>query len=223
MAKSILPDLAKVDLLAALSTEALAALAERLRVRAFEPDQLIIAYHDRSHDVGFVLLGAVRVSVVNRNGRQTTFRELQAGSSFGELAAIDGGQRSANVSALRRSTVAFMSAADFRQLLHDHPPVRDATMRKLVHLVRSLSERVAELSRVVAVRVAKELIRMADDAGSRRNVRLTPHREDMANRITTTREQVSRALAELEELRLLMRDGRDVVIDDIARMEAWAS
>ncbi|MFO1068598.1 MAG: Crp/Fnr family transcriptional regulator [Geminicoccaceae bacterium] len=222
MAKSVLEDLAKVDLLAGLGPAELAAVATRLRVRSFDPDELILAYHDRGHDVGFVLSGVVEVSVVNRSGRQTTFRELRAGASFGELSAIDGGARSADVTAKKRSTIAFISAAEFRAMLDERPAVREATFRKLVHFVRSLSERVAELSLVVARRTGKELVRMARDAGTAtRDVRILPNREDFASRIDTTREQVSRALAELEQLGLLRRVGREVVIADLTRIEAW--
>ena len=223
MAKSVPEELAKVDLLAGLDPAELAAVATRLRVRTFEPDELIVAYHDRGHDVGLILSGEVEVSVVNRNGRQTTFRELKPGASFGELAAIDGGARSANVTARKRSTIAFVSAVDFRTMLDERPAVREATFRKLVNFVRSLSERVAELSLVVARRTGKELVRMARDAGpAKRDIRLSPNREDLAARIDTTREQVSRALAEMENLGLLRPVGqRAVVIVHLARIEAW--
>jgi CRP-like cAMP-binding protein len=108
-------------------------------------------------------------------------------------------------------------------MLDERPAVREATFRKLVHFVRSLSERVAELSLVVARRTGKELLRMAREAGpAKRDIRLTPNREDLASRIDTTREQVSRALAEMEDLGLLRREGqRAVVIVDLARIEAW--
>ena len=67
MAKSVLEDLAKVDLLAGLGPTELAAVATRLRIRSFDPAELILAYHDRGHDVGFVLSGALEMWVGERH------------------------------------------------------------------------------------------------------------------------------------------------------------
>ena len=56
------------------------------------------------------------------SGRQVTFRDIPAGDWFGDLAAIDGLSRSADIVALDNALVAAMPPAIFRDLLHSHQP-----------------------------------------------------------------------------------------------------
>ena len=110
----------------------------------------------------------MQVTNFSQNGREIAFRDVKAGGSFGKLAAIDGAPRSANVIALKRSQLGTLDVDRFHAGLQRYPAMLDATLRKLVGYVRSLSERVAKMSKPVAVRVAHELERMALKIQSRR-------------------------------------------------------
>jgi CRP-like cAMP-binding protein len=219
------PSLASVALLSGLSPSELAEVASHVRVRSYRPDQTIVAAQDDTSDMFFILAGRVRVTLFSRTGREINYRDLVGGESFGELAAIDGGRRSANVIAQTPAVVGAMSAADFRQALHRYPSVLDATLRVLTARVRQLSERVAEFARPGPARVCAELLRVAEPHRAGRGARIVPapSRKDMASRININREEVSRTIRLLEQGGLVRRAGRrELVIHDLARIADWA-
>jgi CRP/FNR family transcriptional regulator, cyclic AMP receptor protein len=89
--------------------------------------------------------------------------------------------------------------------------------------VRRVSERVVEFSTLgVQNRIHGELLRLAAETGHRRGQALlspAPSLSDIANRISTHREAVSRELSRLGSIGLLRREGGNLLITDIARLE----
>ena len=211
-----------VALFEGLPPARLDALAQTCRWRTLPAGRMLVQRAKRESDVHFVIDGELRVTVFAVNGRQLTFREVGAGGHFGELAAIDGEPRSADVLTLRPSVVASLGAEDFRRLLIEEQPVADRVMRGLCHLVREISERVIDLSTLgVQNRVHAELLRLARDAGCADNhSRLSPaptHAE-MASRISTNREQVTRELNALQQRGLVVKDGKALVLTDVKQL-----
>src|SRR6266568_4275654 len=77
----------------------LAALERRAARRRFAADELVLDYEDVSTDVYFIVAGAVRVLIRTPNGKEMLLADLGPGEFIGETTAIDGGARSANVTA----------------------------------------------------------------------------------------------------------------------------
>lgn len=216
--------LAAVDLLRGLSPQELDEVARRMHVRHWPAGHCFVNFRDESHDVYFVLEGRVRVTVYSEAGREVSFRDLEQGTSFGELAAIDRKPRSANVIAITDAQVGSVSAADFMELVRRYPSVAEATLRKLVVLVRSLSQRVYEFSEPVPVRICNELIRLAEansiDTKTAR-LRPPPKHADVASRVNTHREAVSRLMSQLARLQIVERVRGELVVRDIRRLKAF--
>ena len=78
----------------------LAALAKRWTERNYRHNELIVARGDTGRDVFFLLQGRARVTLFSEDGREITYRDIDPGEIFGELAGIDGKARSADVVAL---------------------------------------------------------------------------------------------------------------------------
>jgi len=192
------------------------------RAASFAGGVLVVSFRDPSSDVYFVVSGRVRATVYSPGGREVTFRDLGAGEIFGDIAAIDGGPRSAEVHTLEPSVLAWLSAGDFRRLLRRYPEVAEALMRRLAHLVRSLSERVFELSTLaVNDRLHAELLRLAAACGGSGRSAVIPElptHQELANRIGTHREAVTRELKRLEAAGLIERRGRALLMPDLARL-----
>ena len=98
-----------------------------------------------------------------------------------------------------------------------------ATLRHVTAEVRRLSERVLEFSTlVVQNRIHAELLRLAADSGHRAGQALlspAPSLSDIADRISTHREAVSRELSRLVSVGLLRRERGGLKITDVARLE----
>lgn len=197
-------------------------LSRLCRSRRYCAGQMIVGHEEPSNDVYFILAGHVRATVFSPSGRQVSFADLAAGMSFGELAAIDGAPRSATIVALSDTVVACMSAAAFARVLDDHPAVTSRLLRHLVALVRRLSDRVVEFSVLpVRLRVRAEMVRLAHQhgvCGNRSVIRPVPTQADIASRLSTHREAVSRELNALVRAGLIARGEGGLTITDVARL-----
>lgn len=202
--------------------DALADLEKACRWRSYDGGQLILSHHDLSNDVYFIVAGTVRVVLYSPAGKEVSFGELGAGSMFGEIAAIDGRPRSASIIAETNALIADMPAATFTKMLAAHPDVAARVLRQFADLVRQLSTRIFEFS-VLAVknRIHAELLRLARRNGIEDNRAVlspAPTHSDIASRVSTHREAVTRELNVLAREGLMERSGGAVVITDVARL-----
>jgi CRP-like cAMP-binding protein len=216
-----------IALLDGLSPQRLERLAQRCLWQSVPADTPLLLQSEAKGEVYFLVSGQLRVTTYSANGRQVTFRDLQAGEHLGEIAAIDGKPRSADVVTLRPSVVASLDSASFLALLREEPLVAERVMRSLTALVRQLSERVIDLSTMgVQDRVHVELLRLVDAAGvldNRARLEPAPTHAEIASRISTNREQVTRELNALRRHGVLARDGKALVVVDVRRLASMVA
>jgi CRP/FNR family transcriptional regulator, cyclic AMP receptor protein len=214
--------LKSVPFLANLSDTSLQHLARDCKWQEFEAGAQLVNYQDVSNDVYFLISGKLRVVVYSVEGKAVLFKDLRPGTMFGEIAAIDRAGRSAGVEAIEPSTVASLSANQFEGLLMKEPKLALAALKHIASEVRRLSERVVEFSTlVVQNRIQAELLRLAAEAGQSQSQALlapTPSLSEIADRISTHREAVSRELSRLTSIGLLRREGPNLRILDVARL-----
>lgn len=215
--------LAASTLLQELPAEKIADLDKRCRWRNFEADQVIINLDDESTDVYFIIWGDVRVTVFSETGKTVIIQDLKTGHHFGEFSAIDGGRRSASIVAMSRTVVAVMPAEMFRELLMEFPQLSQTVMRRMVGSLRNLVERVVEFSTLgVRNRIHAELLRLARAGRIVENtgrISPPPTHAEIAARISTHREAVTRELKALERSDLLERTRGAYVVKDLAELK----
>ena len=211
-----------IELFGDLAARDFEALDPRCRWRRYRAGQQIVAHHDDTTDVFFIVSGEVRVVIYSLAGKEITFRDMGAGKTFGELSAIDGRPRSANVIALTDAVVPSMPAKVFWRVLRDYPEVAARMLKQLAGLARNLSERVFEFSALgVKNRIHAELLRLARDHGGGDNsavISPAPTHADIASRVSTHREAVTRELNALDHGGLIERGGGALIIADISRL-----
>ena len=114
---------------------------------------------------------------------------------------------------------AIMPRKAFLRALGDHPAFMMAVMKHLTGQVRTLTARVFEFSTLaVRNRVQTELLRLAGAAPGSNEAVLSPaptHAE-IASRISTHREAVTRELGWLEEKGFIAKEGRVLRVKDLA-------
>ena len=183
----------------------------------------IIGQQTTGRDVYFIASGAVRVRTYSASGRQASFRDVEVGAIVGDIAAVDGGPRSTDVTASIESVLAALPAAAFLLLLQEHPVVHERYLRYLTGLVRLLTTRVTELTTLaVPHRVQAELLRLARQSGSRDNfasINPAPTHAEIAAQVSTTREQVTRELSALGKRGLLQKQASTLVVTDLHELE----
>lgn len=208
----------RIAILQGLAGEPLLRLADDCRWRVFKRGAVLLDKETQSSEVILLVEGRVRVTIYSASGREVALRDLAAGESFGELAAIDGSVRSASVVALEDVVVAALSREQFWALLQNQAMVSGNVLRRLAALIRDLTSRVVDTTTLtVPERVRAEVVRQARAAGVSRNratIKGFPTHADLANRLGATREAVSRDLSRLAEQGVIERKGRDLVVRD---------
>lgn len=198
----------------------LESLVRKFRWMGYDAGKQIISHMDDSTEVFLVVEGTVRVIIYSASGKEVAFRDIGTGEHFGELAAIDGLPRSATVTALTDCAVASMSAGLFWEILKRYPDVAVPLIKQLASSVRALTGRVYEFSALaVRNRIHAELLRLARDHMTGENeamVRPTPTHAEIASRISTNRESVTRELNKLSREGLVERRPRALIIHDVA-------
>ena len=169
----------------------------------------------------FVVGGSVRV-MIQSAGREVLLRQINAGEFFGELAAIDGQPRSSGIVATTDVTIARMPASVFRGAVHAHPDVCDRLLGVLASQIRSLANRVNEFSTLdTRYRIYAELLRLSrPEPGGEGGAIISPppvHTE-IAARVSTRRETVSRELKALERSGLIERRRGAIALSDTNRL-----
>lgn len=219
--------LATIDLLRELPAESTRRIAQRCSWRHYAKGATLLNQGDDSREVLFIRCGGVRVVQFTSTGREIAFAEILAGGHVGELAAIDGGPRSASVVAVTDTVAASLPAQDFLQLLLDNPALGIKLLKAVARAIRGTNVRVHDLRSLTAAgRIVHELLRIAgrgSGAGgvTRAKLQPAPTQSGIASSAGTTRETVARTLGDLEKRGLVIRGPRSLELIDITGLETF--
>jgi CRP-like cAMP-binding protein len=212
-----------IPFFAVLHPHVLEQVQRRCVWRRYQPEGLIVDYLDTSDDVFFVIEGEVRVTIYSSSSKVVSFCELGPGDVFGEYAAIDGDPRSASVEARTPCLIASMSGVEFLKIFQSEPAVALAVARQLVKTIRALDRRVYEFSTLaVNNRIRSELLRIANlhKDGNSACIVPAPTHSEIASRISTHREAVTRELNRISRLGIIERQGHALLVKDLNRLAA---
>ena len=201
-------------------------LGERLKPQARivvrQPGHIIMGHGDRTSDVYLILAGRVRAELHSPSGREVILGELGPGELLGEFSALDDQPRTATVEVASTCTLAAIPGALFRETVFAFPQTADWMTRQLVGRIRLLTEKLFELNALaVRNRLHCELLRLCIGAGIERNRALVapaPTHDQLAARIGTHREAVTRELAYLQREGIAAQQGRELAVNDVARL-----
>ena len=215
--------LARLPLLAGVQANVLARLASHARWVEAEPGEMVVDFDDPTTDVFFVLQGGVRVLVRTADGERTQILgDFAAGDMVGEMSAIDDAPRSARVDALVRTRLCVVPASAFLELLFTARSAGLQVMRLLTSRIREQNRRLLENAALpIRLRLVSELLRLGRPRpDGAKAVTPPPTQEELAARIGTRRETVSREMAALVREGLLRRTRGSCVLPDPAALRA---
>jgi CRP-like cAMP-binding protein len=200
----------------------------RVRPMKAAKGQTVMGVGAYADEVLFIIEGEAEVKLHSVGGREVSVRRLGPGDIFGDLAAIDGGPRAASVVALGELRLIAMNRAEFLECLHSSPQAATWFAQRLVAEVRRLTEKVFELSALnVQARLLCELLRLARAAAASGEQRVTIHdaptHAELASRIATQREAVTREIRVLTTLGILRHNRRSMHFPSIERLEREVS
>ncbi|MGH9739029.1 MAG: Crp/Fnr family transcriptional regulator [Candidatus Acidiferrales bacterium] len=167
--------------------------------------------------------GRVRIFKSSPNGREQVLAVEGPGSSVAELPVFDGGKYPASAASVDGATLLFISKGDFQALCLKHPQVALKVLRTVGRRLRGLVGMVEELSfSTVRHRLIALLVRMArrGEQTSRGIVITLPvNNQEVAARIGTVRELVSRNISRLQAENLIQVEGREIIIQNLQALQ----
>ena len=180
--------------------------------RSFPAGTRVFHEGDSSDACYIVSEGSFRVTREHSDGRAITLATLGPGEIFGELAMLDGDKRSASAESITDGTLLALPANDVRSLLARNPEIALKLVAGLVRRLRAANARLSRQSfQTVPSRVAGILLQLSRDGqgedGEEVEVTIRMNQTDLAQLAGTSRESVSRFLAELERAGVV-RSGR---------------
>lgn len=211
-----------IELFKGLESLDRSAISEICHWHRFPNKSQILSIEEHSADVFFVVRGTVLARSFSEEGKEVSYNEIGAGGIFGEFSAIDGKQRSASVDAIEDCTIATMTSADFRQLVRENGELGLRLAELLVTKNRVLTQRIFEYGTLpVRARIQNELLRLCDSVVVQSNqctINPAPTHYEIATRIATHREAVSRELNVLAAEKIIEIDRRKIRVLDVARL-----
>jgi CRP/FNR family cyclic AMP-dependent transcriptional regulator len=204
--------LAKCSLFRSLSKADRAAIAERMRRVDFQPGQIIFSRGDLGREIYLVVHGRVRLSVLTADGRELSFAHAGPGDIFGEIAALDGRERSAGATALTRVQVMSLSHDAIQELIENRPKVAVVAISFLCSRLRETDLRLEAIALYpIEARLARLLLsalRRERAAAERATILdLGISQSELALLVGASRSKVNSALTVLEDLAAISRNG----------------
>jgi CRP-like cAMP-binding protein len=214
--------LSQIALLAGLSETELQALASRAVERRFAADEALFWEGEPCAGIFLLTEGSVKIFKTSPGGREMMLALETAPSTVAELPLFDGGPYPASVRAVGPVSALFINKGDFQQVCRQFP---DVALKVLAVVGRRLRQLVGVVESMtfgsVTQRLARLLLDTAKQAGGDQFDLPHTHQE-LASRLGTVREVVSRNLARFRTMGLLRVEGHQVEIIDRAGLEREA-
>jgi len=167
-----------------------------------------------------VLRGNIKISSLSSDGKEVVFRIINGGEIFGEIAALDGEERSADAAAMTDCELLVLSRSDFLRMLEDRANLCMILLRILCRRLRKTSEQVEDVMfRHLESRVAKSLLDLVESIGlhgvQSKSVELHVSQRELGNMAGGSRESVNKILQNWHRQNLIDLGKASILIHDI--------
>jgi CRP/FNR family transcriptional regulator len=213
---SKLQTLAEVPIFRGLSTTIQEQILSHCSERTYVRGETV--FHEGDPPLGLFVVwrGALKVYKLGEAGREQILEIEGPGRSVAELPLFDGLPYPASCAAIEDSIVLVLPAESFHRIVARESDLARAVIASLSQRLRHMVALVEEISlKAVRQRLAGLLLELAGDAD---RVRLPWNNQEIAARIGTVREIVSRTFSRMAQEDVLRVEGREVTILDRDRL-----
>jgi CRP/FNR family transcriptional regulator, cyclic AMP receptor protein len=211
-------------LLGKLSAHEIDTLVTYSRVERYAAGEEIFTKGSPGQSMMAVLQGTVRISSISLTGKEIVLNLVNAGEIFGEIAVLDGGERSGDATAVTDCQLLVLSRRDLMPFLENHADICLMLIKILCQRLRRTSEQVEDvLFRHLESRIAKALLQLAErpdrrDVGGRA-LDLHLSQRELGNIVGSSRESVNKQLQIWHRAGLIDLAKGAIVIRDAAAIQ----
>lgn len=216
--------LKSVPIFSELDPERIRQISLRGSRRFYKKDAVILHENETGSALFVIISGSVKVSRASDDGKEIILTILNESDFFGEMAILDGLNRSANVTAIEESELFMIQRVDFLNLLQENSEISIALLQELARRLRSSDMKIKSLSlRDSEGKVAAVILQLADDVGKIRRGKVEidrlPFQHDLANMAGTSRETISRTIHSFAKRGLIELEGTRLRINNYQKFK----
>jgi len=217
--KSVVDLLGRTALFGSLDEQDRRAIVARMRRVQFQSDQMIFSRGDTGRDIYLVLEGRIRLSVLSSEGRELSFAHAGPGHVFGEIATLDGRERTAGATAISSVQAMSLPREVMLELIEHNPKVAMATIRFLCQRLRDTDQRLEAIAlHRIEVRLARLMLSVLKLQGAapkdgQAKLDLGISQSEVGLLIGASRSKVNTALTALEAMGAITRSGSAYICD----------
>jgi CRP/FNR family transcriptional regulator, cyclic AMP receptor protein len=209
--------LRSVPIFSELTEADFSSLAKVANRRRYPKDSVVFFENEQGDFFFMILEGRIKVTILGDDGREVILSLLGSGDFFGEMALLDNEPRSATAIAVEDTELLSLHRNDFQSVLSDNRSITMGLIKVLTARLRRANHQISTLALLdVYGRVARVIVDMAREEGRRlKDGRIAFRRathQEIANRIGTTRETVTRMLKDLERQGMIHIEGREIIV-----------
>ena len=185
--------------------------------KEFRKGQDIFCDGEKARGFYIVASGRVKVFKTSPEGKEQILHVISEGGSFGDAAVFDGETYPANAQAIKDSRLLFIEKADFIGLIRECPDISLKIMASLSAMLRDFTRLVEDLSlKEVSSRLARYFLEQSKKKGKEtlegKRFTLELSRMQLASRLGTIPETLSRSLGKLKDKKLVKADKENIVV-----------
>jgi len=188
---------------ARLTEDLFEALFEGCTTEHYRAGHHLFMQDDVADRVYGVLSGAVEIAYYSESGRKLVANFETEKCVFGEIAALDGGRRTATATCLTDATMVSLSRRQLLQRVEQHPPLATTMIGILCARLRYVTAELGDQALLkIEARLAKRLTFLSDlieDEGGWIHI----SQSDLAEFLGATRESVNKTLTDMRRAGLL--------------------
>ena len=207
-----------------LSASEIDALISYARIERYPSGREIFAKGSPGQCLMAVLRGRVKISSLSDDGKEVVFTIVNAGDIFGEMAVLDGEERSADATAMTDCELLVLSRRDLLPVLESRADLCMILLKVLCRRLRQTSEQVEDVMfRHLESRVAKALLQLVESVGLRAlhspSVELHVSQRELGSMAGGSRESVNKILQNWHRRGLIDLSKGSIIIRDVEAVE----
>lgn len=203
------------SLFASCSEDELAAIILHGTLQTHGKGKEIMRQGDDGDSLFILLTGAARISMVSSNGREIILDYAEPGSVIGEIALLDGGERTATVTTLDPVQCLRLARASFEAIIAQHSGMALRILRELARRLRQANSTIeSDRAFTSGPRLARFLRRLTLDGSTDGRLRLDLSQSELGMFAGMSREQINRQLGAWSDSGVIALTGGRIQILD---------
>ncbi|AEF18379.1 transcriptional regulator, Crp/Fnr family [Thermoanaerobacterium xylanolyticum LX-11] len=212
--------LRKIPYFNVLSEKSLFEISKIALVKEYKKNTVIFYEGDEGDAIYFVKKGKVKISKISQQGKEHIIRIMEDGDIFAESLLFIGGKYPATAEAIEDSKIIVLKNKDIENLILSNNEVALGIIKLMAKRLQNVAVIIENLALKDSLgRTVSILLTFAREKGIQGKdgiaIELNLNRQDLANMVGTSRENMTRILSQLDKEGVIKLERHAIVIKDV--------